>query len=174
MHNLSSAHVYLRTKVPVEKYIDLPKELIAECAQLTKANSIEGCKKASVGINYTFARNLLKTHDMQVGAVSFKPGKKVITMTIEKNKDLIRETNKTKRELNPDFAQEYRDYLKDLEREKNAKILEEKKIEAEAEKVGREAKNKKKAEWDEFFGEADEDDKVYAGQDNQFLEDDFM
>ena len=100
---------------------------------------------------------------MQVGAVSFKPGKKVITFTIEKNKDLIRETNKTKRELDPDFAQEYRDYLKELEREKNAKILEEKKIEAEAEKVGREAKNKKKAEWDEFFGEADEDDKVYAG-----------
>ena len=124
---MSSAHVYLRTKVPVEKYIELPKELIAECAQLTKANSIEGCKKASVGINYTFARNLLKTENMEVGSVSFKPGKKVVTIQIEKNKDLIRETNKTKTERDPDFAQEYRDYLKELEREKNAKILEEKK-----------------------------------------------
>ena len=46
VHNLSSAHVYLRTKEPVAKYIELSKELIAECAQLTKANSIEGCKKA--------------------------------------------------------------------------------------------------------------------------------
>jgi predicted ribosome quality control (RQC) complex YloA/Tae2 family protein len=32
VHNLSSAHVYLRTKVPVEKYKELSEELIAECA----------------------------------------------------------------------------------------------------------------------------------------------
>ena len=61
---LSSAHVYLRTKEPIDSYDVLSKELIQECAQLTKANSIEGCKKASVGINYTWATNLLKTADM--------------------------------------------------------------------------------------------------------------
>jgi hypothetical protein len=72
---------------------------------LTKANSIEGCKKAAVGINYTFARNLLKTEGMETGSVSFKPGKKVVTIHIEKNKDLIREVNKSKtKDLEPDFA----------------------------------------------------------------------
>ena len=62
--NLSSAHVYLRTKDPITSYDELSKELIQECAQLCKANSIEGCKKASVGINFTWATNLLKTADM--------------------------------------------------------------------------------------------------------------
>ena len=39
--------------------------LVQECAQLTKANSIQGCKKASCGINYTWARNLKKTIGME-------------------------------------------------------------------------------------------------------------
>ena len=39
--NLSSAHIYLRL-TPEQKWDDLPKELVEECAQLTKANSIEG------------------------------------------------------------------------------------------------------------------------------------
>lgn len=59
--NLSSAHVYLRTAQPITAYTELSPELIMECAQLTKANSIEGCKKADCGINFTWAVNLLKT-----------------------------------------------------------------------------------------------------------------
>lgn len=70
--NLSSAHVYLRTAKPIQSYAEIPPDLIQECAQLTKANSIEGCKKADCGINFTWATNLLKTDDMQTGAVSFK------------------------------------------------------------------------------------------------------
>lgn len=39
--NLSSAHIYLRL-TPEQQWDALPKELVEECAQLTKANSIEG------------------------------------------------------------------------------------------------------------------------------------
>ncbi len=39
--NLSSAHVYLRLK-PGQQWDNLPAVLVEDCAQLTKANSIEG------------------------------------------------------------------------------------------------------------------------------------
>jgi predicted ribosome quality control (RQC) complex YloA/Tae2 family protein len=54
---LSSAHVYLRLK-PNERLEDVPETTVIECAQLVKANSIEGCKlkEVSVGecISYCF------------------------------------------------------------------------------------------------------------------------
>ena len=39
--NLSSAHIYLRLQAGQE-WDSLPKDLVEDCAQLTKANSIEG------------------------------------------------------------------------------------------------------------------------------------
>ena len=117
---LSSAHVYLRTKEPITSYEQIKPETILECAQLTKANSIEGCKKASVAMNYTWATNLLKTEDMQTGSVSYKNNKLVVKFNIEKNKDQIRQTLKTKREENPDFQKDYNDYRMKLERKENA------------------------------------------------------
>ena len=44
--DLSSAHVYLRTAEPLPNLDAIPPEVELECAALTKANSIEGCKKA--------------------------------------------------------------------------------------------------------------------------------
>ena len=55
----SSAHVYLRLPAPVESLSEISDDVVQECAQLTKANSIEGCKKHSVGINYTWAKLIL-------------------------------------------------------------------------------------------------------------------
>ena len=71
VEDLSSAHVYLRMPNKIQDYSEIPDEIIQECAQLTKANSIAGCKKASCGINFTWARNLKKTIGMEVGAVTF-------------------------------------------------------------------------------------------------------
>jgi NFACT protein RNA binding domain len=39
--NLSSAHVYLRMKTG-DLWTSIPQALLEDCAQLTKANSIEG------------------------------------------------------------------------------------------------------------------------------------
>lgn len=117
---LSSAHVYLRTAEPIDTYSSLTPELINECAQLCKANSIEGCKKANVGINYTWATNLLKTDNMETGSVSFKNSKLVKLIHIDKDKEIVKTIIKTKEERFPEFEKDYREYLRELEREKNS------------------------------------------------------
>ncbi len=53
----------------------MSKELIDECCQLVKDNSIEGCKKDKVDIVYTPCENLKKTASMDVGQVGFKVSK---------------------------------------------------------------------------------------------------
>ena len=63
---------------------------------------------------------------METGSVSFKSSKQVKTFHIEKDKEIVKLIMKTKQERFPEFEKDYRDYLKDLEREKNSIILKEK------------------------------------------------
>ena len=164
--SLSSAHVYLRTQEPITSYDSLSAELIQECCQLTKANSIEGCKKHSVGINYTWATNLLKTADMQTGAVSFTNRKLVKLINIEKNKDIIRAVMKTKKEDFPDFAADHQIYLKEVQASKNAVTKAGKIAVAEEEKQAHDKIAAKQQDLDDFFGGQDEDEMHYAGDAN--------
>ena len=73
---LSSAHVYLRM-APGQAWDALPADLLADLAQLTKANSIEGNKKDNVAVIYTPWENLRKDGSMDVGQVSFHDPKRV-------------------------------------------------------------------------------------------------
>ena len=92
--NVSSAHVYLR--LPDTITMDtIDKTVLEECCQVVKDNSIEGKKKEKVVVCYTPAENLLKTNDMEVGAVTFKDKKLVKFVGIHKNKDILRVINKT-------------------------------------------------------------------------------
>jgi predicted ribosome quality control (RQC) complex YloA/Tae2 family protein len=50
--DISSAHVYLRLEKN-QKLEDVPNEVIEQCGQLVKANSIEGCKMREVTVIYT-------------------------------------------------------------------------------------------------------------------------
>lgn len=66
VNDLSSAHVYLR--LPVGKGMDdIPEPILTDCAQLVKANSIQGNKLNNVEIVYTPHPNLKKTGSMEVG-----------------------------------------------------------------------------------------------------------
>ena len=47
----------------------IPEETLEDCAQLVKANSIQGNKMDSVGVVYTPVSNLKKTQSMEVGQV---------------------------------------------------------------------------------------------------------
>lgn len=76
MDNLSSAHVYYRLREG-ETWETIPKDVLTDCAQLTKANSIEGNKKDNITVIYTPWSNLKKDGSMAVGQVSFKDQKKV-------------------------------------------------------------------------------------------------
>lgn len=73
---LSSAHVYLRMP-EMMIWDNIPESLLNDCAQLVKANSIEGNKKDNLSVIYTPADNLKKTGDMAVGQVSFHDDKRV-------------------------------------------------------------------------------------------------
>ena len=65
---LSSAHVYLR--LPRGKMLDdIPDDVLEECCQLVKQNSIQGCKENNIDIVYTKWNNLKKSADMVVGQV---------------------------------------------------------------------------------------------------------
>ncbi len=114
---MSSAHVYLRMKLPNNSYEELPQKAVEECAQLTKENSIEGCKKKGVTIIYTWASNLLKTEDMEVGAVSFKNESLVVKLHIEKRNDILKKIQKTKQEAYPNLEKEHTEYMKSYKKE---------------------------------------------------------
>ena len=120
---LSSAHVYLRTEKPISSYAEVSQELVTECCALTKANSIEGCKKTSVPMNWTWATNLLKRDGMQTGAVSYKDPKAVNKCLVEKERDIVKAIMKTKSERFPNFEKEYNEYALMIQKEKNAEIL---------------------------------------------------
>ncbi|KAF9046249.1 hypothetical protein BJ165DRAFT_1469985 [Panaeolus papilionaceus] len=81
---LSSAHVYLRMTEGMS-WEAIPTALLADCAQLVKANSIEGNKKDNLTVIYTPADNLKKTGDMAVGQVSFHSDKKVCSTSFHTN-----------------------------------------------------------------------------------------
>ena len=66
---LSSAHVYLRLPRGENDIESIDKLTLEACAQLTKANSIAGCKLSECDIKYTPWSNLRKDSDMDVGTI---------------------------------------------------------------------------------------------------------
>lgn len=106
--DLSSAHVYLRLRKD-QKLEDVSPETIMECAQLVKANSIEGCKLSSVYVVYTRWRNLKKTANMVAGQVSYHNAGNVRRMLVEKNNAIVNRLNKTKVERYPNLEEEQQD-----------------------------------------------------------------
>lgn len=77
MDDLSSAHVYLKPQTGWT--LDtIPEPVLTDCAQLVKANSIEGNKKNDVKIVYTPASNLRKEPSFDVGQVAFHNKKLVL------------------------------------------------------------------------------------------------
>ena len=65
---LSSAHIYLELRKD-QTIDDIPQELVDDCVQLVKANSIQGNKMNNIDVVYTLWSNLKKTNDMVVGQV---------------------------------------------------------------------------------------------------------
>ncbi|CAI2380369.1 unnamed protein product [Moneuplotes crassus] len=165
VEHLSSAHVYLRLE-GLENIDDIPEELVQEMCQITKANSIEGSKKKEVGIVYTFASNLLKEEDMEVGAVYFKaPKAKRYIKRVSKDKEILNPLRKTKVESYPDLKEEYTSKIADMKKEAQLKKteakLEEKKKELTAKEVAKQKQKEKKEkakQIEEFFKKESHDD----------------
>ncbi|KAF9478213.1 cytoplasmic protein [Pholiota conissans] len=165
---LSSAHVYLRMPEGMS-WDSIPETLLADCAQLVKANSIEGNKKDNLTIIYTPADNLKKTGDMAVGQVSFHSDKKVLYV-IKRENPIVNRLNKTKEERVVDHEQERIDRIKKENTIKRAAAAEKKKQDAELAKA-REAEKAARS-YDSLFNV--EEDESVPRKTGRELEEDFM
>jgi len=172
---LSSAHVYLRME-PDMVWEKLPEKLLVDCAQLVKANSIEGNKKDNLTIIYTPASNLKKTGDMAVGQVSFHRNDRVKRVHVEKRENpIVNRLNKTKVEKVVDHEQEKQDRLKAESAQRRAEAAKQKKA---AEELAKQREYEKAARSYDLLS-PDEDQKYDDGEEEEGkkvygLDDDFM
>ncbi|KAI4115756.1 MAG: hypothetical protein LQ345_003710 [Seirophora villosa] len=176
--NLSSAHVYLRLKAG-QKWDELPAALVEDCAQLTKANSIEGNKKDNVTVIYTPWSNLLKNASMATGQVSFRDPKKTCTVLVPTRLNpTINRLNKTRTVAPTDglFA-EKEQHLSELRAKAREKAKEARKEEERLKKERREEKYRREHAYEELMnggGGGDEDGGGKRSNQDGFDEDDFM
>ena len=150
----SSAHVYVRLpRGPIRKQFretgrldHLPPGALEDLCQLTKANSIEGCK-VTCDIVYTAWENLHKRGDMDTGTIGFKDQKKVIKVQgVERIKEISNRIEKTKTEEFPDFAAVKAQHMHELQAEKKKKakqLAKVKRQEAEAARQEKDARDYK-------------------------------
>ena len=118
--SLSSAHVYLRLQ-PDWTFDRIPAEVLTDCCQLVKYNSIEGNKKNNVKIVYTPWTNLKKEGGHDVGQVSFHSTKMCKYVTVEKRtNEIVNRLTKTRREQVVDFLEEK---TRRIQEEKRARKL---------------------------------------------------
>ncbi|KAH0613275.1 uncharacterized protein H6S33_009655 [Morchella sextelata] len=170
---LSSAHIYLRLKEG-QSWEDISPELLVDCCQLTKANSIEGNKKDNVNIVYTPWSNLKKDGSMAVGQVGFKDQRKVKKVLVEaRTNAIINRLNKTKTEKFPDLAAEREERDKTIRNREKKLMLERKKEEARVMKERREKAWQKDHAYDDVFTEDALEENSNDKRDADFY-DDFM
>ncbi|WFD41474.1 hypothetical protein MPSI1_000103 [Malassezia psittaci] len=117
---LSSAHVYLRLPEQIASWTEIPEALLEDCAQLVKANSIEGNKKNNLTVIYTPHSNVKqKTGDMAVGAVSFHNDRLVKRYFVKERKNaIVNRLNKTLNERQVDYDAERQERERSLGRKK--------------------------------------------------------
>ncbi|KXN82843.1 Coiled-coil domain-containing protein 25 [Leucoagaricus sp. SymC.cos] len=169
---LSSAHVYLRMPEGMA-WDNIPSAILTDCAQLVKANSIEGNKKDNLTIIYTPSDNLKKTGDMAVGQVSFHSGKEIKRVHVEKRENaIVNRLDKTKVEKEVNHEQERVDRLKKENAIKRAAAAEKRRAELELAKQ-REAEKQARS-YDTLFNNADEEEDTAPRKTGRELEEDFM
>ncbi|EAT83928.1 hypothetical protein HBI56_061070 [Parastagonospora nodorum] len=171
--NLSSAHVYVRLPEG-EDWEKMTKELLVDCAQLTKANSIEGNKKDNVTIVYTPWANLKKDGSMAVGQVGFKDQRKVKRIHVEKRENpIVNRLNKTKTEKYPDLREEKEARLKELRKRDQGELQARRKEEARIAKERKELAYRRDHAYDDIMTEDNLAESSNQDRDEDFL-DDFM
>lgn len=156
----SSAHVYLRLppgsvdmagirdkeqakQKLVQALESVPQVVIDEMCQLTKANSIEGCKLAQCDIVYTPFLNLKKEERMDTGQVGFKDeGFRKLLRNVEKDKEVVKRLEKTREEKAVDLAAEREQRDAEERARRKQFYAEEKQKQKEEEKLREEEKER--------------------------------
>jgi predicted ribosome quality control (RQC) complex YloA/Tae2 family protein len=186
--NYSSAHVYLRMPPPRDDekkggggggdeedmtIKTIPDGLMMDICQLTKQNSIKGCKLNNLKIVYTLASNLKKERGMVEGQVGFHNEKdRCFFFVPTKQNEIINRLNKTKVAKETQFFIDLREKFDKKQRKKDKAR---KQREAEAEKVAKEER-KVQAELQSYSSVMTDDNLSgnLAGLSIEQYEDDFM
>eukprot|EP00920_Eleutheroschizon_duboscqi_P020934 GHVT01049383.1.p1 GENE.GHVT01049383.1~~GHVT01049383.1.p1 ORF type:complete len:216 (+),score=38.15 GHVT01049383.1:852-1499(+) len=130
--DLSSAHVYLRMPVGTE-LAQVPKNVMKEMAQLTKANSIEGSKMHAIDVTYTPWSNLKKTEAMKTGEVGMVDDKVVYHLkAVTRDRQMLKELERSRTSAQPDLRKALQDRNEE-ERQKRKAEHKEQKLQAKAE-----------------------------------------
>ncbi|XP_068648324.1 uncharacterized protein [Aristolochia californica] len=172
---MSSAHVYLRLNKG-QTIDDISEGLLEDCAQLVKANSIQGNKVNNVDVVYTPWYNLKKTPSMDIGQVGFHNPKMVRTVKVEKRvNDFVNRLNKTKVERKPDLKAE-REAVNTAERAERKMQLRDKKRREETEKLEKDRQAEIRSYKGLMVSEKMTSNKQVAAENKslQELEEDFM
>jgi hypothetical protein len=146
---------------------EVPADVIAECSQLTKANSIEGCKLSHVHIIYTPWANLRKDANMADGQVGYHDRSKVRHTVVEHRINaVVKALEKTKVEKHNNPSE-----LERLRRQRDEEVAEEERQRLKAERkqqaVDKEAARERVAELEAskvetLYGMENIDEKVAA------------
>ncbi|TKA41656.1 hypothetical protein B0A54_06544 [Friedmanniomyces endolithicus] len=174
--NLSSAHIYLRLPPPhsPDQWKNIPEELLTDCAQLTKANSIEGNKKDNVTVIYTPWSNLKKSGSMATGQVGFKDQKMVRRVYVEQRENaIVNRLNKTKVEKYLDLRQEKADREKEERRKERISAQEKKKDDARLAEERAQLKYQKEHMYDDLHADDEIAQSSNQDRDPDFLDDFF-
>ncbi|GAQ77632.1 hypothetical protein KFL_000010800 [Klebsormidium nitens] len=173
---MSSAHVYCRL-AKHQSIESMSEELLEDCAQLVKANSIQGNKVNNVDVVYTPWANLKKTPGMDVGQVGFHSGKAVKTVRVEKRlNEVVNRLNKTRVERKVDLKAEREAYdaAERAVRKQQAKEKMKRELEAKAQ-------NERDKELQSYKGLMDKSTKMVSNKDIDLkgksvreIEEDFM
>lgn len=172
---MSSAHVYLRLNKG-QTFDDIPEGVLEDCAQLVKANSIQGNKVNNVDIVYTPWQNLKKTASMDVGQVSFHNPKMVRTVRVEKRiNEIVNRLNRTKVERKPDLKAE-REAVNAAERAERKQQLREKKRREDMDRLEKERQAEMRSYKNLMVADkmTSNKDVASANKSLQELEEDFM
>ncbi|KAJ7958590.1 coiled-coil domain-containing protein 25-like [Quillaja saponaria] len=172
---MSSAHVYVRLHKG-QTIDDISEGLLEDCAQLVKANSIQGNKVNNVDVVYTPWANLKKTASMDVGQVGFHNSKMVRTVRVEKRiNEIVNRLNRTKVERKADLKAE-REAVNAAERAERKQLLREKKRREEMERLEKERQAELRSYKGLMVSENMTSNKQIASASKslQELEDDFM
>lgn len=122
---VSSAHVYLRLQKN-QTLDDIPTSVLEDCAQLVKANSIQGNKMNNIDVVYTMWNNLKKTANMEVGQVGFHNQKEVRVIQVAKRiNEVVNRLNKTRSEIEHVDLRAQREERDRKERENEKRIAHE-------------------------------------------------
>ncbi|XP_074276518.1 uncharacterized protein LOC141600229 [Silene latifolia] len=172
---MSSAHVYVR--LHKGQMMDAISEgLLEDCAQLVKANSIQGNKLNNIDIVYTPWANLKKTPSMDVGQVGFHNSKMVRTVRVEKRiNEVVNRLNRSKVERTVDFKAE-REAYNNAEKAERKAVLREKKRREEMERLEKERQAEQRSYKNLMVSDKMTSNKEIASANKslQELEEDFM